>query len=253
MIRPPNPFLDKLARMVPLTADDRILLGSLAARTHAIKPRVDILLEGEQRDSLVLVVSGWACLYKYLENGARQIVSLLLPGDLCQPFGSCAGNMAYSLGTLTAAVIAYIKPAALRQVARMSDAIEVGLWWDSLLKGDIQNEHVVSLGRRSAQERLGHFFCELYMRLSLAGLVDRPEFEMPMTQTEIADLLGLSAVHVNRSLQDLRAQGLVFLRNGHLVIHKLPELMEISQFDPGYLHLKRFPGATSERTGTSDA
>jgi len=100
----------------------------------------------------------------------------------------------------------------------------------------IEREHAVSLGRRTASERLGHLFCELHLRQVLVGLAEGATCDFPLTQSEVADLLGLSAVHVNRSLQDLRGRGLVGLRNRRLIIHELEALRTFSFFDPDYLH-----------------
>jgi CRP-like cAMP-binding protein len=130
-----------------------------------------------------------------------------------------------------------VQPEELQRIARENAGVHQALWWDLLVTMSVQDERVVSLGRRSASERLGHLFCELRARLDLVGIADGNTFDMPMTQADLGDLLGLSTVHVNRSLQELRGSGLISLRNRRLIIHDVEELAAISLFDPAYLHL----------------
>jgi CRP-like cAMP-binding protein len=232
-----NPFVRKLRRGGHLSTADEDMLSGLFSRPRLAEAGRDLALEGDERTSLFLIVSGWACHSKQLANGARQIISLLLPGDLCQPFGIFPQDMSDSLSALTSVLVASVSPRHLRAAGHSRPAIEEALWWDLQLARELQNERVVSLGRRSAIERLSHLFCELHIRLAMVGMVQGPSMEMPVRQAQLADLLGLSAVHVNRSLQELRTQGLISLRDKTLVIHDLHELMELAQFDASYLHL----------------
>ena len=183
----------------------------------------------------MLIVEGWVCRYKLLENGKRQITSIFLPGDLCEPFGALPRSMDHTLAALTPAVLAFISPNDVRATAQVSSRVEEALWWDLLFSEALNREQIVCLGRRSATERLAHFFCSLHLRLSLVGLEEHFSYNMPLTQIEISDLFGLSVVHVNRSLQELRGSGLLSLRDHRLIIHDLPGLRELSMFDPSYL------------------
>ncbi|WP_319844025.1 Crp/Fnr family transcriptional regulator [Terrihabitans rhizophilus] len=197
----------------------------------------DLEVEGLSSRSLVLVLDGWACRYKQLEDGRRQIISLFVPGDLSEPFGTLPSLKDSSIGALTPVTYARLQPEELQRIARENAGIHQALWWDLLVTMSMQDERVVSLGRRSASERLGHLFCELCARLDLVGLAEGNTFDMPMTQADLGDLLGLSTVHVNRSLQELRGSGLISLRNRRLIIHDVEELGAISLFDPAYLHV----------------
>jgi CRP-like cAMP-binding protein len=232
----PNPFVRKLRHGADLTEADEAILLDLAQPLRRIEARGDIVREGTEPRALVLVVEGWACRYKQLENGKRQIISFFLPGDLCEPFGILPRFMDHALGALTPVAVAHIQPGAIRNAARASRCIEEALWWDLLAAVAADQERVVSLGRRSAAERLGHLFCELQLRLAMVGLADPDGYDLPVTQVDLADLLGLSSVHVNRSLQELRATGLLSLKGRRLTIHDLKSLQEASLFDPGYLH-----------------
>ena len=169
-----------------------------------------------------------------LANGNRQIIALLLPGDLSQPFGVARQTLSHSLMTLSAASVCEISPRALRALTRSNPRIEDALWLDLHLERDLTSELVVSLGRRSATERLACFFCEIYYRLAAIRLIEQPIFEIPLIQTEVADLLGLSAVHVNRSLKELRRRELLTWRGRHFEILRPAELQDLAQFEPSY-------------------
>ena len=152
----------------------------------------------------------------------------------------------YPLAALTRVAFASLPLEGVRRAARDRPAIEDALWWDLLVASAIEREHIVSLGRRSATERLAHLFCELQLRLALVDLADANGYDMPVTQADIADMLGLTPVHVNRSLQDLRRSGLIALRDRRLILRDLAALRELALFDPDYLHpaglVARWPG-----------
>lgn len=233
-----HPFLRKLRHGARLTKEHEETFLRLTQSTRTIGAREDVVPLGGQPRYLPLVVDGWACRYTTLENGRRQIISLFLPGDLCEPFGVLPRFMDHAIGALTPCVIAQVRTDAIRSVAQLSPRIEEALWWDLLVASAIEREHLVSLGRRSATERLGHLFCELHLRLGMIGLVDGDElsYDMPITQADLGDLLGLSMVHINRSLQELRKTGMISLRGRRLTIHNLEGLRELAFFDDGYLH-----------------
>lgn len=231
-----HPFLRKLRHGSRLTSEDELLLVSLLDPARAIGAREDVAEEGAEPFSLPLIVDGWACRYSTLENGQRQIISLFVPGDLCEPFGMLPRFMDHSVATLTPVMMSPVRVGPIKNAVLASRRIEEALWWDLLVATAIDREHLVSLGRRTATERLGHLFCELHLRLEMVGLVEGLSYEMPVTQADLGDLLGLSMVHVNRSLQELRRTGLMSLRGRRLAIHDLQGLRELSFFDEGYLH-----------------
>ncbi len=191
-----------------------------------------MLREGAHQRSIVLVVEGWLCRYKQLENGKRQITSIYIPGDLCQPFGAVPRVLDHSLAALTLAMLSFVPPQFLLNTARSNPRIEEALWWDLLKTDALAREHVVSLGRRSATERLGHFLCEMWERLAMVGMIEDNSFDLPLTQVDLADLFGLSAVHVNRALQELRSSGLLSLRSRRATLPDMAGLRELSMFDP---------------------
>ncbi len=229
-------FVRKLRHGAWIDEDDERSLRALSEGVRRVHARGDIQREGATPRFLTLVLEGWACTYRDLENGQRQILSILLPGDLAEPFGILPDFADHSIGAVTQVTLAQIAPDLIRTTARASPRIEQALWWDLLVTIAIEREHAVSLGRRTASERLGHLFCELHLRQTLVGLAEGSTCDLPLTQSELADLLGLSAVHVNRSIQDLRGRGLISLRNRKLIIHDLEELRDLSFFDSDYLH-----------------
>lgn len=226
----------KLRNGAHLTSEDERALVMLAATTRSVPAHRDILSEGEEAHWLPLILDGWACRYKILENGKRQIISLFLPGDLCEPFGVLPRSSDCSLSAITPVTFSPVAPKAIAVAARDSQSLREALWWDLLLSCANEREHIVRLGRKTAAERTGHLICELYTRLNMVGLVHDMEFELPLTQMHLADMLGLSTVHMNRSLQDLRRLGLVTFHARRLRIHNLKDLRELSFFDGAYFH-----------------
>lgn len=236
-----SPFVRKLRQGAQLSTEDEFLLTGLSRSLHHAEARHDIYSEGDRPGSLTLILKGWACRDKILENGQRQIIAFFLPGDLCEPFGVLPPFMNHSITALTPVTYARLRPEELRVMAQENSSIEQALWWDALAAMELQHEHVVSLGRRQAVERLGHLFCELHMRLSIVVLADKEGFFLPVTQQELGDALGLSAVHVNRSLRELRSLGFVNLRHRRLDLLDLNALKEFSLFDPAYLRFNGQP------------
>ena len=228
----------KLRHGANLTKDDEEALARATGAVRRFPARADIFLEGAPARSLFVVLEGWACTYKVLENGKRQIISFLLPGDLSEPFGVLPNFSNHTVGAITAVKLVEVSLPDLQAAARNSPRMERALWWDLLVASAIDRERIVNLGRRVATERLGHLLCELHLRLRMVGLSDGLVCDFPLPQLDLADACGLSVVHVNRSLQQLRSSGLISLRNRRLTIHDLDQLQASSLFDPTYLHLR---------------
>ena len=234
-----NPFVRKLEAFTTLSVGHRREIERLTLDEHQLQAHRDIIRSGDEPLVVNVVLSGWACRYKVLPDGRRQIVSLFLPGDMCDPYVFLLGAMDQTLGTLTPVTLARISAQAIREMTASGPELAEALWWNMLVTVEIQREWTISLGRRTAVERLAHFFCEILARLVAVGLSNGSDCEMPLTQTDLADALGLSTVHVNRSVQELRATGLITLRNRHLTVNDLQGLTDLAMFDPGYLHDRR--------------
>jgi CRP-like cAMP-binding protein len=232
-----NPFVRKLCWGAALSEEDKHIVLGLQRHVSQIEARRDILIDGEKPSSLIVILEGWACRFKLLENGKQQIVSILLPGDISEPFGVLPQFMDYSLGALTPVTLAHLSVNEVRD-AITNLRIEEAFWWDLLFTNALERQHIVSLGRRTALERLAHMICELHVRLGMVGLAIGPSFDLQITQGDIADLLGLSVVHVNRTLQELEAMGLISRRGRMITILDGDGLWNLGDFDPHYLHLR---------------
>lgn len=232
----PVPFVKKLRSGGDPTEEDVRALGKMVLPPRIFAPQQDAVSEGDQPRLSLVVVSGWACRYKQLQNGKRQLLSLLIPGDLSEPFGALAETMDHSIAAITALTVVPVDVVTARRLANERTELGKALWWDLLATHSSLYERILSLGRRSSAERLCHLFCELYYRLNRIGMVRDMEFDFPISQTDLGDLLGLSAVHVNRSLQDIRATGMLSLRDRRVKIHDLATLEDVSHFNPTYFH-----------------
>jgi CRP-like cAMP-binding protein len=145
--------------------------------------------------------------------------------------------MDHSLGTLTPCRVAFIAHAALHAITRAYPSVMALFWRDTLIDAGIFREWLTGVGRRTAHQRIAHLFCEIHIRLKAVGLANGDGFELPITQAELADSLGLSTVHVNRVLQDLRRDGLIQSRGKYLAVTDWRTLEEVAGFDPRYLHV----------------
>ncbi|WP_336487619.1 Crp/Fnr family transcriptional regulator [Methylobacterium nigriterrae] len=235
-----NPLIRRLECFVRLSHDDKRLLATAASqRVRRLGPREDIVVEGDPPRDVSLVLDGWACRYKTLADGRRQIIAFFLPGDTCDPHAFAVREMDHSLATLTPVTIAEIARDTLQDIVDASPRLARALIWTMLVTAAVQREWTVSLGQRTAVERLGHLLCELFLRLRAVGLTDGPSCELPLTQVDLGEATGLSNVHVNRVLQELRGSGLISLKGRVLTIHDLQRLQAVALFNAAYLHLDR--------------
>ena len=156
-----NPFARKMESFVRLPPEDLRALEAAVDKTRRFGPREDVIRDGEGASALDVLLDGWACRYKVLPDGRRQIVGLLIPGDMCDAHALLLPTMAHSLGTITAATLARVPGPAVGAMAARSAALAEALNWEALVGAEIQREWMVSLGRRTAVERLAHLFCEI--------------------------------------------------------------------------------------------
>jgi len=233
----PTPFILKLQNGVDLNSEEQAaLLGAVTSRRRYAAHQ-DIITEGAVPSGVNVVLEGFACRYKLLPDGTRQIMAWLLPGDACDLNVFGLGALDHSIATLSASTIAFIPNAALERLSAVSPAITRALWWATLVDEGILREWLMAMGRRPADKRIAHLFCELAARLAAVGLADHDSMELPITQTELADTVGLTSVHVNRIVQQLRDQGLIAWRDRTLRVLQPQALRTFADFDPGYLHL----------------
>jgi CRP-like cAMP-binding protein len=182
------------------------------------------------------MVEGWAARAEILKDGGRQITAILLPGDFCDLHVTILGEMDHDIVALTDARVAYVPHKAMEELPAMRPELGRALWWATLVDEAVLRSWISNIGRRDAYQRLAHLFCELHARLKLVGLVEGDRFDLPMTQEVLADAQGLTPVHVNRTLQALRGEGLIELSERMLTILDVARLHKAAGFDPSYLH-----------------
>ncbi len=233
----------KLTRFMPLTDDDLRMLDTLPISEERFPADTDIIGEGMQPRSVFLLQEGMAVRYRCLADGRRQIMTFLLPGDLCNPHMFLLKTMDHSIGTLTPVRIAALSRERLVGVFATHPRVSAALWWTSLQEQAMLHEHIVSLGRRDAKERIAFLLCELLWRYDAMGLAEDGMYSLPLTQTELGDAVGLTPVHVNRVLRDFRTQGLILMKHRMLKVLDVEGLQEVASFSKDYLH---FDGASAE-------
>src|SRR5689334_19338896 len=227
----------KLEAFTRLSADDKAALAGLCRNIRVVDARRDLITEGDRPRYVHLMVDGWACRYKQLPDGKRQIVSLFVPGDFCDVNVYILKYMDHSIGAITRLKAAMITPEEMSALTAERPRITQALWWHELVTAAVQREWTLNLGQRSAYERLAHLLVELYLRLQAVGRAHDGRCDFPLTQNDLADATGLTAVHVNRTLQELRRDGLIELERKQLQILDLQRLMDVAMFNANYLHL----------------
>lgn len=234
-----NPLVRRFRNFTSLSADDEDRLNALTAYPQTKAARRDLIREGDRPHSVYLILQGWACRYKMLADGRRQLLQFLLPGDLCDIHNIVLEEMDHSIGAVTELRYTEITHDRIDDIAQNAPHLRSALWWHSMTALAMQREWTLSIGQRCASERLGHLFCELFLRLRAVDLSDGSSCDMPVTQTDLGDATGLTPVHINRTLQQLRENGLIVLKNKRLTIPDLDALQNNALFSENYLHLGR--------------
>jgi len=232
-----NPLIRKLEGFTALSDADRAMLAQISAETRLVAPGTDLVREGDRPEGVFLVMDGMACRHKLRANGARQILAYLVPGDLCDLDVALLGEMDHTITTLSACEVVRLAPETVADLLAHHPQIARGLRMAQLVDEATLREWLMNVGRRSAPERIAHLLCELLVRLRAVGLAEQDSYALPITQVDLADTTGLTPVHVNRTLQELRRQGLIELRRGRVTILDLPRLRTLAEFRPNYLHL----------------
>jgi CRP-like cAMP-binding protein len=231
-----NPLLRKLANFTELSAEEKSAVDECCGDVRYFAAGEDVISQGDRTGGVKLLLEGFACRYKVLEDGRRQVVAYFVPGDLCDLRVFILKRMDHSIGAVCASKVATISPDNVLRLTHNYPSLTRALWWSTLVEEAIAREWIVNVGQRNALERMAHLFCELLYRFRAVGLNQGLSCTLPLTQVELAETLGLSSVHVNRTLQELRRQNLITLDGGTLTIQNLKALEELSFFNPDYLH-----------------
>ena len=234
-----NPLIRKLDSVFTLTDDERQALEALPMQVMAIKDHQDIVREGDCPSRSCLLLSGFACVYKMTAQGKRQIVSFAIAGDIPDLQSLHLTVLDNSVSTLSPCRVGFVTHDALRNLCAGHPRLAAAFWRETLIDAAIFREWVMNVGQREGVSRLAHVLCELLVRLRAVGLVEDHVCDLPITQSEFADALGFTTVHVNRLLQQLRAEGLIVTEGTRLTVPDWARLKQVGEFDPTYLHLVR--------------
>ena len=223
----------------PLDDEDGRALLALPVTMRTLEAASYIVREGEPPRNCGVLVSGYAFRQKLTGDGARQIVSLHIPGDALDMQNLFLDVADHNVQTLTRAELAMIPRQALRDLAQARPAIGHAMMVGVLVESSIFREWVLNVGRRSAQARVAHLLCEFAERLIGRGLAESDGYELPMTQEQLGDALGLTSVHVNRTLKALESAGLITRNRRHIAFPRADALRHAADFNARYLHLEQ--------------
>ena len=228
-------FSRKLMAFVRLSDDELAAVAELYGRRRKFPPGRDIVHQGQTHQSAYILAEGWVCLYKILPNGARQIVDFQIPGDFLGLRSVLFRTSDHNVEPLTPIEVSEIVPGDLLATFVTAPRLATAILWAASRDESIVVEHLVGMGRRNAAERTAHLLLELNARLRLVGMGDQSGYACPLSQYLLADALGLSAVHVNRVLRELREAGLVTFQNSKVTFDDFEGLMNFADFDRTYL------------------
>lgn len=231
-----NRFIEKLQGFGGLGPDDVAALAEATSAPRTVAARRDLIREGDQPGPVFVVLEGWACRYKILPSGTRQILAFLMPGDSCDLHVGLLAEMDHSIQTITPAVVATIDRVRMDDIMDSHRAVAKAMYVAQLIDEGTMRAWITSMGRRASIERVAHLMCELYLRARNIGLISEARLRLPLSQLLLADAMGMTPVHLNRILKELRLSGAMSLQRGSLEITDPVKLIQIAGFDENYLH-----------------
>lgn len=231
--------LKKLRRRTEISPDEERAIRDAVAEVRQVAADEIVIRSGEELNSSLLLLDGWMARSKDLAGGERQVSELHVAGDFPDLHGYTLKRLDHDLLSLSDCRIAVVPHDRIRMILEQFPRLGRVYWFTTNIDAAIHREMVLSLGQRSAISRMAHLFCELYVRLSIVGRTKDDGYEFPLTQRELAECLGLTVVHANRTLQELRRRGLIDLESRHLRIRDRRGLEGLAEFDSGYLYLDK--------------
>lgn len=232
-----HPLVKKLSARGPISGPEVAVLEQAVARIRQVETDVELVAEGSKPTDSTLLLKGFVARYRMMAGGKRQILGIHVEGDFVDLHSFLLKRMDHGIFTMTPCTVASVPHTRLTEITERFPHLTRMLWLSTLIDAAIHREWIVGLGRRTAIAKLGHLICELFVRLSVVGATKGHSFQVPITQEELADCLGLSIVHLNRSLKELRAKGLLTWQATAVTIEDWPKLKELAEFDPSYLSL----------------
>lgn len=236
-----NPFLLFLERRDTLSGMERQLVDAIASRPRQVPAKRDIVVEGSDPKESCLMLSGVSARYHLLGDGRRQISAIHIAGDFVDLHSLLLGRMDHSVIAMTDCTVAMVPHELLREITEKHPHFSRLLWLSTLIDAATYRQWLVASGRLSSAGQLSRFLCEMFVRLEVVHLTDGFSFKLPISQVDLSDAMGLSVVHVNRTLQDLRKQGLITWQGEQVRILDWEALQRLGEFNPTYLNLQPIP------------
>ncbi|MCJ2071731.1 Crp/Fnr family transcriptional regulator [Methylobacterium sp. J-030] len=234
-----HPLLRKVdsIALFELSSEERGALEALPMQVAQFEAYQDIVREGDRPGRSFALLSGIASTYKTTRGGKRQVMSYYVPGDVPDFQSLHLQTLDISIAAISPCRVGFVQHEAVRALLRAHPRLGEVFWRATLIDAAVVREWMLNTGRRDAYARMAHLVCELVTRLDAVGLAPELSCDWPMTQPELADALGITPVHVNRTIRDLKAAGLLSLRSRRLTVHDWAGLASAADFDPTYLHL----------------
>lgn len=232
--------LMKLRQRTEISAQEERAIRDAVAETRDVPAGQVLIPAGKELSHSVLLLNGWMARIKDLASGARQVTELQLPGDFVDLHGFTLKRLDHDVIAFSNCKVALVPHERLRQISATMPRLTRIFWFMTNVDAAITRELALSLGQRTAISRMAHLFCEIRCRLEVIRRVSDDSYEFPLTQRELSECLGLTVVHVNRTLQELRRRGLVELENKQLTIRDRKGLEALAEFDPAYLYLDHY-------------
>lgn len=232
-------FLHRLLLRSPLSMAEQEAILALPGEEVRTSAHRDIVRPGNRMAYSCLMIEGLVGRFDQLANGHRQITALHIAGDFCDLHSLAVPETGWGLESLTDTVVRMVPHEALRALVDSSPSFTMAFWRDTVVDSSVLAKWNSALGRRSAKARLAHLLCEMGLRFEQAGLGDQTDFDFPITQAQLADVLGVTAVHLNRTMQSLRQDGLLSTNGSRYQLADRKRLCQVAQFDPSYLLLSR--------------
>lgn len=231
-----NRFIDKLSALASFSAKDISALTAATAGARQVPAKQDLIREGDRPGPVFVILEGWSYRYKILRDGTRQILAFMMPGDSCDLHAGLLAEMDHGIQTIVPSVVATIERAEMDALLDRHPSIARAMYVAQLVDQGTLRAWITSMGRRTSVQRAAHLMCELYVRATSIGLPLDGVVRFPISQLLLADALGMTPVHLNRVLKELRERGVMKLSRGNLSITDAAQLVSIAGFDENYLH-----------------
>lgn len=230
-----SPLTRKLSALVALSEAELAVLEQLHQRRRTFAAGRDMVHQGQSNQAAYILSNGWVCSYKIQADGSRQIVDFQVPGDFLGLRSVLLRTSDHSFEPIVTIEAAEVLKSDLLAAFAQTPRLATAILWAASRDEAMVVEHLVGIGRRDADARMAHFLLEIGSRLALVAMGNKEGYACPLTQYHLADALGLSAVHVNRVLRQLREAGLMTFRKGHVTFDDYEGLVKLAEFDPAYL------------------